>query len=165
VRWPAGRAALRSRRPVPGLAAVFAALLALTGCGHSGPSASVLSAEPTLLAFPEPGVGPALTDPSGDTLYLFTRDRQHQISCTSACTPTWQPLVVPDGATARAGAGADAMLIGTIPSPHGGRQITYNHWPVYTYSHNLTTFSAAGNGIHYDGGTWWVITPQGQPAT
>jgi predicted lipoprotein with Yx(FWY)xxD motif len=137
---------------------------ALAGCG-GGVSAATLAAEPTIQTFVEPGVGPAITDPSGDTLYLFTNDQRRRVTCQGACLDSWQPLVVPDGAGARASAGVDQHLLGTVAYPGGGRAITYAGWPLYTYSGNLTTFSANANGTRYDGGRFWVVDPEGQAIT
>lgn len=140
------------------VALLVAAVVA--GCGGSSRPTGI---EPTLQIETEPGVGPVVTDPEGAPVYLFTRDAQRMPTCTGPCTQTWSPLLVPDGASAQAGPGVRAELIGTVVAPGGGRQITYGRWPLYTYAGDQTTFSANGNGVVADGGRWWTLRADGTP--
>jgi predicted lipoprotein with Yx(FWY)xxD motif len=144
-----------------GAALPLAALLA--GCGGHAPSVNT-SGEPTLQVQDEPGFGPVVTDASGAAFYLDTRDARRRPTCVGACATDWVPLVVPDGASAQAGVGVRADLIGTVARPGGGRQITYGGWPLYNYLGDRTTFSVTGDGRHAGGGTFHPLTASGQVA-
>ena len=139
----------------------LAVMVAGASCGASSSGALV---EPTLQIETEPGVGAVLTGPDASPLYLFTPDRQARVTCRSACAETWLPLDVPRGAAAQGGPGVDTALLGTIAAAGGGRQVTYNRWPLYTYLGDRTTFTANGEGVTSFGGTWWAVTARGDPA-
>ena len=141
-----------------------AGVTVLTACG-AGPPAVDKAAEPVLQIQDEPGFGPLVTDASGAPFYLDTRDVRSRPTCVGACASQWIPLVVPDGASARAGVGVRAGLIGTVARPGGGRQITYGGWPLYTYLGDRTTFSVTGDGRQAGGGTFRPVTSSGQAAT
>jgi predicted lipoprotein with Yx(FWY)xxD motif len=53
-------------------------------------------------------------------------------------------------------------LLGTLPNPGGGRVVTYDGWPLYTYLGDAAPGRAAGQGEDDDGGSWYVIRPSGQ---
>jgi predicted lipoprotein with Yx(FWY)xxD motif len=141
-----------------------AAVALLGGCGTHSPSLDT-AAEPTLQVQDEPGFGPLVTDASGAAFYLYTADARRRATCVGSCAVNWVPLVVPDGATGQAGVGVEARLIGTVPRPGGGRQITYGGWPLYTYLGDRTTFSVTGNGRRVGGGTFHPVTPSGHAAS
>lgn len=136
----------------------LAAVSLLAGCGSSPKPPG---ADPTLQVRNEPGVGNVLTDPEGSPLYAFTPDAQKRVTCTGQCSQTWLPEVVPDKAQALASPGVNAKLLGTVPEPGGGRQITYNRWPLYVYTGDATTFTVNGNGQTSFGGSWYAIRPDG----
>lgn len=56
-----------------------------------------------------------------------------------------------------------ADLLGTAPDPDGGRVITYNHWPLYTYAGDLTPGQATGQALDLNGAPWYVLRPSGAP--
>jgi predicted lipoprotein with Yx(FWY)xxD motif len=147
------------------LAGVAAAMLlgasSLAGCGSSTSSAVSAAAEPTLLVESEPGYGPALTDPSGAVLYVWVHAGGGTLRCTGECARTWIPIVVAEGATAQAGVGVRAGLIGTVAHPGGGRMVTYAGRPLYDYLGDHTTFSVRGAGVAVDGGTFSPVAPDG----
>jgi predicted lipoprotein with Yx(FWY)xxD motif len=140
-----------------------AATAVLSGCGRHPPAVDTAD-EPTLQIQDEPGFGPVVTDAAGAAFYLDTRDARSRPTCVAACATDWVPLVVPDGASAQAGVGVAAHLIGTVAHPGGGRQITYGGWPLYNYLGDTTTFSVTGNDRHAGGGTFHPVTAAGQAA-
>jgi predicted lipoprotein with Yx(FWY)xxD motif len=140
-----------------------AATAVLSGCGRHPPAVDTAD-EPTLQIQDEPGFGPLVTDAAGAAFYLDTRDARGRPTCVGACATDWVPLVVPDGASAQAGVGVAAHLIGTVAHPGGGRQITYGGWPLYNYLGDTTTFSVTGNDRHAGGGTFHPVTAAGQAA-
>ncbi|HSZ39871.1 MAG TPA: hypothetical protein VK817_07925 [Trebonia sp.] len=151
-----------------------AAVLALAGCASaSSGSASVTAGTAsagkggpavTVDAHSVPGVGTVLVNSSGYALYMFAPDNHHSVTCTGACAGTWPPLTVqPDDALV-AGHGVSQSLLGTDPSPGGGaRVVTYDGWPLYTYSGDIQPDQATGQNVDLNGGEWYVIRPSGQP--
>jgi hypothetical protein len=45
----------------------------------------------------------------------------------------------------------------------GGRVVTYNHWPLYTYVGDLTPGQATGQALDLNGAPWYVLRPSGAP--
>lgn len=108
-----------------------------------------------------PGLGTVLANSSGHTLYLFAPDRHRRVTCTGTCTAVWPPLKL-QGRTARAGGKARASLLGSDPSPEGGRVVTYKGWPLYTYVGDRKAGEAKGQGLNLNGGLWYVLAPSGR---
>ena len=104
------------------------------------------------------GVGTALVDGTGLTLYELETESGGQIMCTGACRVAWPPLLLPVGVTtATPGTGVTGTL-GTITRPDGGRQVTYDGRPLYLYSGDQSPGQANGQGIQ---GVWFAMTPSG----
>ena len=85
------------------------------------------------------------------------------MTCTGACAGTWPPVTLPTGAATGAEQGVESSLLGSDPDPAGGRVLTYNGWPLYTYSGDVEPGQATGQAIDLNGGEWYVIRPSGQP--
>jgi predicted lipoprotein with Yx(FWY)xxD motif len=168
------RAAGRLR---PGLAVGATLLMAelVAACGHStSASTSATSAPPattapstapakatqasstgTIHAAKVSSVGTVLVDSSGRTVYVYTPDQQKAVTCTGACAKAWPPVSV-QGATV-AGSGIESSLLATIKA--GAKTVvTYDHWPLYTFTGDTAAGQANGEGI---GGTWFAVTPSG----
>ena len=67
------------------------------------------------------------------TLYHNTQENSGQIVCTGQCASAWPPLLLPSGVSAPTGNGLSGKL-GTITRPDGNVQVTFNGFPLYTYS-------------------------------
>ena len=147
-----------------GLAALACAAAA---CGSSSPTADhpVAPAGPaiTILARSLPAVGTVLVTSRGYALYMFEPDLQRQVTCTGLCAATWPPVTISPGARLVAGPGVRAALLGSDPDPAGGRVVTYNGWPLYTYSGDVQPGEDSGQGIDLNGGVWYLMRPSGQP--
>jgi predicted lipoprotein with Yx(FWY)xxD motif len=107
--------------------------------------------------------GRILTNGSGFTLYLFSRDRRNHDSCRAipGCARVWPALTTtrrPVG-----GAGVRSALLGTIPLHGRVRQITYAGHPVYTYSRDFGPRATLYVGAFQFGGTWDALTAAGRP--
>jgi predicted lipoprotein with Yx(FWY)xxD motif len=61
----------------------------------------------------------------------------------------------------RAGAGADAGLLGTTKRRGGRRQVTYNGHPLYYYVTDTKPGQITCQDVTEFGGTWLVVDPQG----
>jgi predicted lipoprotein with Yx(FWY)xxD motif len=175
----------RGRRWLSAGALGAAAVLALAACSKSttagtgstsSPSPTATSSSPTANADAAitistatiPGVGTVLVNGNGQTLYLLSSEQGGKLTCTDAngCTKVWPDTELPSGKTAGiAGTGVQASLLSTVKSPDGKLYVTYNTFPLYTYTGDTKTGTAAGQGITSFGGTWAAITPAGVAAT
>ena len=141
----------------------FAGLLA--GCSSSAATAHTDGHGPrvTVQARTIAGVGPVLVTAKGYALYMFQPDNQRSVTCTGACAGTWPPVKVPDGGSFAAGPGVKDALLGTDPDTEGGTVLTYNGWPLYTYTGDTQPAQATGQSIDLNGGEWYVLRPGGKP--
>jgi predicted lipoprotein with Yx(FWY)xxD motif len=156
-----------------------AVVLALAvGCGGSsggqagGPSPSVMTPSVTTApgamfsARQVTGVGTVLVDGRGRTVYLLTNGDHRNVPCTDStgCTKTWPDLPLPNGASAAtAGSGLRSSLLGTMKGSDGESYTTYNGWFMYEYIGDGGSGQANGQGIRSFGGSWYAITPAGNP--
>ena len=156
--WTAGTAALLL---------LLAACASKTNAGSSGASTSPSSTGAggvTVKASSVGVIGTALVTSDGLTLYTLSADAGGTPTCTAApCTGAWPPLLVPTGGTATAGSGVNASMLGTVKTPSGAMQVTYNKRPLYRFSHDSAPNQANGQGIMSFGGVWHPIAPNGQP--
>jgi len=166
--------------PIVGLAVLPILLAACTGGGLYGnaPTASPVSTVtpnvsiPTSAATATPAavaasvgvasdarLGDILINPEGRTLYYFVPERGGTIVCTGTCTNFWPPSLTATGNVSPiAGTGANGQL-GVIARPGGAAQLSYNNWPLYTFSGDKAAGQANGQGVVGFGGTWFVATP------
>jgi predicted lipoprotein with Yx(FWY)xxD motif len=107
------------------------------------------------------GVGVVLVDAAGHTLYTFAPDMAKKVTCVSAsCQSTWPSLVAPGTPT---GSGAvKASLLGTASGP-AGKVVTYDGWPLYTFSGDSAAGTDNGQALDVNGGDWYAIAPSGTP--
>ncbi|WP_338203156.1 hypothetical protein [Candidatus Nephthysia bennettiae] len=143
------------------------ALGALAACGGGAygtatqPSKAPSSNSATTLKAASSSLGSILTDGRGATLYYYTADTESHSTCTGQCAVTWLPLLQPNSGVLQTpsgkptGDGLSGKLATTVRSD-GGRQVTYNDRPLYTFSGDKKPGDLAGQGI---GGVWFVATP------
>lgn len=105
------------------------------------------------------GRGSVLVDGAGYTLYVFGPDKGHGPTCHGACASLWPPLTT-TGQPA-AGHGIRPSDLGTVAGPNGTRQVTYDHWPLYTFVQDTAPGQDTGQGIDSFGGKWSTISPSG----
>jgi predicted lipoprotein with Yx(FWY)xxD motif len=130
--------------------------------GGTSPAAVTISAKSV------PGVGTVLVNGQGQTLYMLTSEKGGKLTCTDAsgCTKVWPDTELPKGMTAaKAGSGIQASLLGTVKAASGSLYVTYNGWPLYTFSGDSGPGQAKGEGITNFGGTWYVLGTSGTPVT
>jgi predicted lipoprotein with Yx(FWY)xxD motif len=172
------RGPLRSWLLAAGLALGTAATVA--ACGSSSPSTAAGSpsssapagassaASATISAKSVPGVGTVLVNGQGQTLYMLTSEKGGKITCTQAngCTQAWPETLLTNGAmAATAGRGVQSSLLGTVKDTTGNLEVTYNHWPLYTFSGDSGPGVAKGQALTSFGGTWYVLNGSGNPVT
>ena len=102
------------------------------------------------------GLGDAVVDQNGMTLYLFQKDTKKKASaCNGDCAKTWPPVLSKGKVELQ---GIDSKLLGSIKRQDGSEQVTIGGWPVYTFSKDTKPGDANGQGVN---GTWFVIEPAG----
>ena len=147
--------------------AAVAIALAASACGTSA-AAPAASRQPgagtvTIDAKSLPGVGTVLVNAAGFALYMFVPDDHRQVTCTSLCAQTWPPVRVRPGAALAAGPGVRQALLGSDADAAGSRVVTYDGWPLYSYTGDVYQGQTTGQGIDLNGGYWYVMRPSGQP--
>ena len=109
-----------------------------------------------------PKLGTVLVNSKGRTLYMFVPDKRKKVTCVRTCAKVWPPVKLPKGAHAVAAGQAKASLLGSDPNPAGGRVVTYNKWPLYTYVADTAPGQAKGQALNLNGGLWYVLSPSGK---
>jgi predicted lipoprotein with Yx(FWY)xxD motif len=109
-----------------------------------------------------PRLGTVLVDSKGRTLYMFVPDKRKKVTCVKTCAAVWPPVRLPTGAKPVAKAKAKSSLLGSDRDPAGGRVVTYNRWPLYTYVADRAQGQARGQALNLNGGLWYVLTPAGK---
>jgi predicted lipoprotein with Yx(FWY)xxD motif len=156
------------RRGAAGLAAAGLVILASAAAGCGAPvAAGAAAAGPavTIRSRSMPGAGTVLVTAGGYALYMFAPDAQRQVTCTGLCAATWPPVKISPAARLSAGPGVRAALLSSDPDPAGGRVVTYDGWPLYTYSGDVAPGQVTGQGIDLNGGAWYLMRPSGRPLT
>jgi predicted lipoprotein with Yx(FWY)xxD motif len=126
------------------------------GAQHSTSSVAVKTRKIT-------GLGVVLVNPAGRTLYVFMKDAHSHVTCTKAngCQTFWPPLKWKSASKPTAGGTAKSNLLAWDKDPGGGKVVTYNHWPLYTYSGDSAAGQAKGWNQNLNGGKWYVISAKG----
>ncbi len=108
-----------------------------------------------------PKLGTVLVNAEGRTLYMFVPDKRSKVTCVGACAAIWPPLKLPAGAKVVASGAAKTSLLASDRDPAGGRVVTYNHWPLYTYVGDRAPGQARGQALKLNGGYWYVLSATG----
>ena len=169
----------------------FIAPVFLAACGTPGVASSVPSTSPTATVYATPtatatptptptptatpaparvaasvfvasnmALGAVLVNAQGRTLYYFVPERGGKIVCTGQCTNVWPPLFATSMAPT-AGAALPGQL--GVVARASSEQVTYNHWPLYTFAGDRGPDQTNGQGVFGFGGKWFVATPRLQP--
>ena len=147
--------------------ALGAALLAMAACGgnSSSSSASAGSSSPSgssgsaaQINVLSTSQGSVLTDANGHVLYMFNPDNRGASVCYDECAAVWPPALTTGAPTA--GAGADASLLGTAKRTDGTTQVTYNKYPLYSFTFDGSSGDTNGQAVK---SIWWVLNPAGVP--
>jgi len=107
------------------------------------------------------GLGTVLVNSQGRTLYMFVPDHQSKVTCVGTCAAVWPPVLLASGQTAVAAGGVKSSLLGSDPNPGGGKVVTYNKWPLYTFTADTSAGAATGQALNLNGGLWYAISPSG----
>jgi predicted lipoprotein with Yx(FWY)xxD motif len=153
----------RSRARLAAVTVLAAGLaVAAAGCGGSAKPAASSQSSVTVDARSLGGMGTVLVEPSGQALYMFTKDSHQHVTCTGLCAATWPPLKLSSGEHIVAGSGVKSGLLSSAADPAGGRVVSYDGWPLYSYDGDQPG-QANGQALNLNGGFWYLIRPSGQP--
>jgi predicted lipoprotein with Yx(FWY)xxD motif len=130
----------------------------------SAPTAVPSSAVPTV-DIGTTSIGTVLTDANGHTLYYFSMEANGQDECTlnPGCAVMWPAVSPPGDSTPVPGIGVDGTL-GVVSAADGGPEVTYNGWPLHTFSGEAAG-QLTGEGMASFGGTWAAATPDMAPTS
>jgi predicted lipoprotein with Yx(FWY)xxD motif len=114
--------------------------------------------QPTVLSTASTGLGTIVVDGNGMTVYAYDADTQGTTTsaCTGDCASAWPAVEVTGSGTPKVS--GVTGTVGTIAAPDGGKQLTLNGWPLYTYAGDHAAGQTNGEGL---GGVWWVMSPSG----
>jgi predicted lipoprotein with Yx(FWY)xxD motif len=87
------------------------------------------------------------------TLYYLSNDTAYGGGCTGTCLQKWPPLY----ANAYAAPSGNFAII--TRSDGTGKQWAYYGHPLYNFSGDTGPDQANGNGLAYNGGTWYIARP------
>jgi len=111
---------------------------------------SALAAPLELSVHTDTKLGTFLTDSSGLTLYIFTKDSKNSSVCEGGCAAAWPPLLatgvvhLPNGALGR---------LTTFKRADGTRQVAYNGEPLYYWKNDGKAGDTTGQGV---GNVWYT---------
>jgi predicted lipoprotein with Yx(FWY)xxD motif len=146
-----------------GLGAALTALLLAAGALASDRATTMHERGSVVISTRKlPKLGVVLVDGRGRTLYMFLPDKRRKVTCVHGCAAVWPPLKLPKGGKPVARGKAKSSLLGSDPDPAGGRVVTYNHWPLYTYVADRAPGQASGQALNLNGGLWYALTPAGK---
>jgi len=164
---------MTTKRILGGTIPLFSVLvLGLAACGSSstkaastGTTASGTSDSPgaSFSVAKVSGLGSAVVDGRGRTVYVLTADGKTSLPCedSTGCTKAWPDLSLPDGVSAaKAGSGLDASLLST-KKVGDETYPTYNGWLLYEFAGDSGSGQAHGEGIKSFGGTWYALDAKG----
>jgi predicted lipoprotein with Yx(FWY)xxD motif len=98
-----------------------------------------------------------LANHSARTLYVLSTERGANLHCKKACLTIWPPLLVKSSVKSIAlGAGVKGK-IGFVARSKTTKQVTFNSYPVYTYSGDTGPKQSHGEDVVQDGGTWTML--------
>jgi predicted lipoprotein with Yx(FWY)xxD motif len=174
----AGRGPRRTLRRGTALSGLAAAAVLVAACGspvgstaspgsggNSGSSGNTAAAKGAVSARQLSGIGAALVDSSGKTIYTpkTPEEADGTIKCTGSCLSFWFPVTA---SSANPGSGGLPGKLGTIHRPDGTTQLTYNGKPLYTFRLDTAAGQAHGNNFTdtFSGTsfTWEVVTASGE---
>jgi predicted lipoprotein with Yx(FWY)xxD motif len=147
---------------VGGLVIVLLLATVAGAVAASSSSSGVRGATVTITTRKVPKLGVVLVDSHGRTLYMFAPDKQARVTCKGACAAVWPPVKLTKGQKLVAAGGVKGSLLGSDPNPAGGRVVTYNKWPLYTYVADTKAGQATGQALNLNGGLWYVLAASGK---
>lgn len=162
-----------SSRPVSiALGAALLLTLGLAGCSTAGSAAPSPSPSPAAqgdapattdsspsvdVTVAATSLGKVVVDGKGMTAYYFDADVKDSgtSTCTGGCATAWPAI---EATTTTPKVSGITGTVGTITGVDGGRQITIDGRPIYTFVGDDKAGDVTGQG---DKGVWYVVNPDG----
>lgn len=141
---------------------VGVALVILAGCAANTPAPAGGSADAGgSLSTASTSLGDIVVDGAGMTVYLYDQDTADSgmSACTGSCATQWPAVKTTKTTPTVTGI---TGTVGTIDAVGGGKQVTINGLPLYTYVGDAAAGDLTGQGV---GGIWWVVDPAGKEIT
>ena len=103
-------------------------------------------------------LGKIVVDGKGMTAYFFDNDQANSgtSACAGPCAATWPAITTTTNAPTVTGI---TGTVGTITGVAGGKQLTINGRPIYTFANDKAPGDVNGQGVK---GVWYVISPSGE---
>lgn len=149
-----------------GIAVGAIAGLSLSACGgnEGTPSSTSTSSTPSTQAVSAPAdvrvantsLGSVVTDASGRTLYMFTKDVNGTSTCYDQCAVAWPAVTVEDSDLV--GDGVDKSLLGTTVRKDGSKQLTLKGMPLYRFASDTKAGDVNGQN---NKNVWFVLRSDG----
>jgi predicted lipoprotein with Yx(FWY)xxD motif len=90
------------------------------------------------------------------------KDQHRHVTCTGSCASFWHPLKWKGSGRPKGGGAAKNSLLAWDKNPAGGKVVTYNHWPLYTFVNDTAAGQTKGWNQNLNGGKWFVISASGK---
>jgi predicted lipoprotein with Yx(FWY)xxD motif len=119
------------------------------------PAGTEAPAAPAPVTVAPTGLGDALVDSEGLTLYGFTNDADGVPTCEGDCAGAWPPVMV-DGAELPDG--LDPAVFSVVQRSDGTHQLKAGAWPLYRFAGDANPGETNGQD---SGGVWFVVDPTG----
>lgn len=113
---------------------------------------------PAVVGLDAASFGSKLVDGNGVTLYVFSLDAPGTSNCSGDCAREWPPLRSAGGKPLP-GPGVTASDIGSTLRPDGSDQVTFEGYPLYYYSKDVSPGDIDGHGVSAFGGEWSAAPP------
>lgn len=140
-------------------ALIFPIALAQNSGGGESDVGNVADTGLVLITTRDPSSYIATAD--GMALYTLVDDNGEVLPCNAECLQAWPPYT--GEATADAGTGLNPDLVSTVQTEDGQEVVTYNDYPLYTFSGDQQPVDVTGQAVEGFGGTWYVVGEDGTP--
>ena len=125
---------------------------------HAGArTAAATSYAPILNSANIPSYAGVLESTSSRSIYVLSAEKGGTLHCTGGCASIWPPLLVTSTTTSISLGNGVKGTIGFV-ARGAKKQVTFNSYPVYTYTGDNGANQSNGEGIVADGGTWTLAS-------
>ena len=150
------------------LAGSALAVVALAGCSSTAGAPTAASASPSMSASKAPAANPdaatatgklgqIIVDGKGMTAYVWDKDTANSgvSACSGPCADLWPAITTTSAPPTVTGI---TGTVATITGVKGGKQITINGLPIYTFTKDTKPGDTNGQGVL---NIWHVVSPSG----
>lgn len=121
-------------------------------------SDNAAASSPALRSASFSGYSNLLINQSSRSLYVLSVEKGAHVKCSShTCLSIWPPMLVKKSVMSISLGAKVKGKIGFIARSTTMKQVTFNSYPLYTYSGDKGSKETHGQGIAADGGTWHLV--------